>query len=311
MHCYQNILYIATEYTDSGEGMKQAATLASQCGANLTIMAIYRDLPENLSQYRDSFEEELLKTTSDKYESVCKENNLKIDRNNVHFTTETGRPMFVRISQAVIEEKYDLLIKDVSPFDQKKGLRSLDMSLLRKCPCPVWLSRPYIDENVIRIVVAIDPETNDEIGNSLNLHLLKTGHDLAQRMNGELTVLSCWDFAHEDYLNHSVFIKISKEEIARMIEENRVEHFQALESTLKEAGLSQDDYHLEHLRGAPENIIPDFIGKNKIDLLIMGTVGRTGVPGFVMGNTAEDVIRQVECALLTIKPDNFDTPVKS
>ena len=46
------------------------------------------------------------------------------------------------------------------------------------------------------------------------------------------------------------------------------------------------------------------------DLLVMGTVCRTGVSGFFMGNTAEQVLQQVECSVLTVKPDRFITPVE-
>ena len=42
----------------------------------------------------------------------------------------------------------------------------------------------------------------------------------------------------------------------------------------------------------------------------MGTVSRTGVTGFLIGNTAEKVLRQVDCSVLVVKPDKFVTPVK-
>jgi len=41
----------------------------------------------------------------------------------------------------------------------------------------------------------------------------------------------------------------------------------------------------------------------------MGTVCRTGVAGLFIGNTAEKVLRQVDCSLLTVKPEGFVTPV--
>jgi nucleotide-binding universal stress UspA family protein len=41
----------------------------------------------------------------------------------------------------------------------------------------------------------------------------------------------------------------------------------------------------------------------------MGTVARTGVRGFIMGNTAETVLEQIDCSVLAIKPQGFVTPV--
>jgi len=42
----------------------------------------------------------------------------------------------------------------------------------------------------------------------------------------------------------------------------------------------------------------------------MGTVCRTGVAGFFIGNTAEMVVQEIDCSVLAIKPDGFVTPVK-
>lgn len=42
----------------------------------------------------------------------------------------------------------------------------------------------------------------------------------------------------------------------------------------------------------------------------MGSVARSGVPGFVMGNTAETIARLIPCSLVVIKPQEFISPVK-
>ena len=41
----------------------------------------------------------------------------------------------------------------------------------------------------------------------------------------------------------------------------------------------------------------------------MGTVCRTGIAGFFIGNTAESILQQVDCSVLTVKPDGFVSPV--
>jgi hypothetical protein len=42
----------------------------------------------------------------------------------------------------------------------------------------------------------------------------------------------------------------------------------------------------------------------------MGTLARTGIAGLFIGNTAEAVLHQVNCSVLTVKPEGFVTPVK-
>ena len=64
------------------------------------------------------------------------------------------------------------------------------------------------------------------------------------------------------------------------------------------------------LKGLPKFKLPEIVKEQKIDLIMMGTVGRTGIPGFIMGNTAETVLNQINCSVLAIKPEGFVTPIK-
>lgn len=47
----------------------------------------------------------------------------------------------------------------------------------------------------------------------------------------------------------------------------------------------------------------------RIDLVVMGTVGRRGIKGFFMGNTAEKVLNNINCSVLAIKPKGWKTSV--
>ena len=41
----------------------------------------------------------------------------------------------------------------------------------------------------------------------------------------------------------------------------------------------------------------------------MGTVGRSGIKGLLLGNTAEKVLGTCDCSILTVKPDGFVSPI--
>ena len=56
-------------------------------------------------------------------------------------------------------------------------------------------------------------------------------------------------------------------------------------------------------------MIPGFAQKERVELIIMGTVGRTGISGFFIGNTAEAILGRVDCSVLAVKPPGFETPV--
>ncbi len=40
----------------------------------------------------------------------------------------------------------------------------------------------------------------------------------------------------------------------------------------------------------------------------MGTVGRGGIPGLSIGNTAEAILDQLQCSVLAMKAPGFKTP---
>ncbi len=63
------------------------------------------------------------------------------------------------------------------------------------------------------------------------------------------------------------------------------------------------------VRGWACKEIPALTKRIDVDLVVMGTICRSGVPGFIMGNTAEMILNQVDCSVLAVKPLSFVTPV--
>lgn len=69
---------------------------------------------------------------------------------------------------------------------------------------------------------------------------------------------------------------------------------------------------IRKLREAPavaEGILT-YVTENNIDLVIMGTHGRTGLRRWVMGSTAEEVVRRASCPVLTIRNGEVRLPAK-
>ena len=55
------------------------------------------------------------------------------------------------------------------------------------------------------------------------------------------------------------------------------------------------------LEGSPAHEIVDFAEKNDIDLIVMGTLGRTGIQKFLLGSVAQNVTRHSRKAVLVVK----------
>ena len=55
--------------------------------------------------------------------------------------------------------------------------------------------------------------------------------------------------------------------------------------------------------------ITGLVDQIKADLIVIGTVGRTGLLGLIIGNTAEDVLQTTRTSILAVKPQGFVSPV--
>lgn len=62
-------------------------------------------------------------------------------------------------------------------------------------------------------------------------------------------------------------------------------------------------------RGDVQEQLQELIEKEVIDLVVVGTRGRTGVSKLMLGSVAEDIFRKVSCPVLTVGPNSsWDWP---
>jgi len=60
----------------------------------------------------------------------------------------------------------------------------------------------------------------------------------------------------------------------------------------------------------PDIAIQHYIEVHNIHLLVMGTIGRGGIRGIMIGNTAERLLPEVHCSVLAVKPPDFVCPIE-
>lgn len=59
---------------------------------------------------------------------------------------------------------------------------------------------------------------------------------------------------------------------------------------------------LMFLKGSQKKVIPKVVEEIGAEMVVLGTIGRTGLSAAFLGNTAEHVISKLNCNLLAIKP---------
>lgn len=229
---------------------------------------------------------------------------------------------FLEVVREVLRNGHDLVIKcPESPDWLDRLLSGDDMHLLRKCPCPVWLVKSEAKESFQRILAAVDvddsyPPAELDTRHALNALILEIAGALAVSEFAEWHVVHAWEAIGEGTMRLGAFMSQPEDEVDAYVEQVRRHHAQCLDELMGQTGarLGSDamDYlkpQLHLLKGPARKEIPALAERLQIDCIVMGTVARTGVRGFFMGNTAETILEQIHCSVLAIKPPGFVTPV--
>lgn len=180
------------------------------------------------------------------------------------------------------------------------------MQLFRQCPCPVWAVGPAATTAPRRVLAAVHATAEDAEEQALNRKILEAALLLAGFGGGAVTVFQAWSAFGEDLLrSHS-----KPEEVAAYVKAASDTAQSALDDLVKSFGDRLGSARVELKKGDPEDLIPRFVVSEGIDLLVMGTVARTGIAGLIIGNTAERLLQRLICSVFAIKPDGFRTPVR-
>ena len=311
MKRFNSILFFSNPQVQQDSAIRRACTLAKQDGASLTILSVTNALPGDLRLPGSDTAEELQAHIVHDHQAQAKElaNNFRQEGVDVRVISTVGTA-FVEIIRQVLREQHDLVILAA---DGKHSLLtrlfgSTSMHLMRKCPCPVWVVKPGSDQSYHRILAAVDTATDpwDDTRQSINPLILQLAGSLAQMDNGALHVVQAWSVFQEGYLQ--IRGDLSDQALRRLRKETKQDYQRKLNHLIEATDIKPVKTHLK--RGDnPAQIITNLARKEKIDLLVMGTVCRTGLSGFFIGNTAEEVLSAVSCSVLTVKPEGFISPV--
>lgn len=304
MQQFKNILFVADSPADSEAPIGRAIRLARANKAKLTIISVQRELDRNLPNLQNA----ILRQHQERLKKIAQ----NVDTKGVDFNIKVivGIP-FIEIIKEVISGNHDVVMKSA---EGRGGLGRLlfgstDWHLMRKCPCPVWIMKPSRPKKVSRILAAVDPNPEIEANDELNTLILDLATSLASREKSELHIVHSWSVPNEDLI-HSGRIPKMPTDTESFVRKIRQTHKGWLSDLLDKYDLSEISAKTHLLKGDPADVIPAVAKKSNVELVVMGTVARTGIPGFLIGNTAEKTLSKLNCSVLTVKPEGFETPIQ-
>ncbi len=302
--------------------MEQAVALALDNQASLTVVAVIPRMAAGVSipeggPITARLQSAVVNKVQDALTSAAAafSNQLAIDA-KVLF----GVP-YLEVIKEVLASEQDLVIKEPEDPDWLDRLfGSDDMHLLRQCPCPVWMIKSTAPNSYRRVLAAVDFGDADPVAgrgsqDEINHQIIELASSLSLPNLAELHVVHTWEAVGEIMMRTSLQ-NLSEEEILVYVEGVRRQHKARFDALMRNASDVLGEDMLNYLKpkthllqGPAADLIPALAKELKIDLIVMGTVGRIGIPGLFIGNTAETILEKIDCSVLAIKPPGFTTTI--
>lgn len=302
MRRFSNILYSPSNQSHDPAALARVVDLATRNSARLTLFGVVAE-PTRLQRLFDrshTIEQSAIAARQELLEKLTSAT-ASVDRNHVEVTVEVGRAG-VAIIEHVLANGHDLVVVN----DPTPSNTPLVKRLLRKCPCPVWVIKPT-HHATPRVLAAVNPHPDEA---DLNRLILELASSMVAEFGGDLHVGHAWEVYGEPS-DGAVFNFTPAVEFEQLLAEREQDHRDALTAVLADGRFADAPWKIHLERGPADDVIPRMVRTYDIDLLVMGTIARSGIDGVLIGNTAERILDQVRCSILAVKPAGFVSPIST
>jgi len=146
-----------------------------------------------------------------------------------------------------------------------------------------WPKKPLV-------VSAVDPVHHMDESGLIDVKIISQGRTLAAQFNSTFKIV------------HSRYIPSLLQDFSAEI---HAAHLQAIEQ------LSDNnknlDINVDLIGGNPERTIPNYIGSNGGDVLVVGSIARSASKHRFVGSTSESLMQKMPCDILFVNSDSSDS----
>jgi nucleotide-binding universal stress UspA family protein len=161
-----------------------------------------------------------------------------------------------------------------------------------------------VAEKVVRLAhtPVMVVENDSDVGNFENIlvttdfsenasHAYPHAVEIAKRSGGKVDLIHILSFEQFDEKEKDLSLKKIREERLKLVKKG---HFNDIADQVEEQIIISHD--------SPHEAIFNHVQENPYNLIVMATVGRTGINYLMMGSTTANVVRHVHTAVLSINP---------
>ena len=285
--------------------LRRGIDLVNKTGAKLMVlMTVYHptyDLTTMLSpQEREEFRAEYI---ADQYQALSDLiESYELPRRTLTAINWNKRE-YDSIVETAAEEQADIIIKSTKQHDTVTShiFMPIDWHLMRKSPIPVLLVKHNEWPSYAEILAAVNTGDEDRNHNDLNEKLTSTAEDFARLFSSNLHLVNAYPRIPLPIAKSSPSFTFNA--LNSAIQNH---HKEALYMFGLRHHIRGDNLYAQE--GLPEQVIISVANNIHADLLIIGSSSQTGFTNHNLGNTAEHIMNNINCDVLTIKPDGFISP---
>ncbi|UXI03545.1 universal stress protein [Photobacterium sp. TY1-4] len=309
---YRHFLFPLAPKQALDAAFHQALHVANLIQAKVTLLTVIEELAElaDLSRYSVSTLSLLEHATHECQRQLDQhKQDLQAQYPDIEFQSQvvTGVP-YVEIIKVASQLQVDMIVIDAHREHKETACQwgTSTRHLMRESEVPIWaLHQQQEPPKLAHIVVSLDVSHLDNT--ALNEKLLCHAYEFAIINESRLSLCHAWELESEGYLRD--WSRCSDLEIAVIAQQLRDDREDRLAQLMADYPHSRVPMQMIMLEGNAKTVLPDYINNHDVDLVIMGSLSRTGIAGFVMGNTAEYMLDNIQCSVITLKPDRFHSPL--
>jgi universal stress protein E len=293
MYSFRNILVDIDASAMAQPALAWAVALARRTGARLRLVHVmpamgqphgFRpDLHEDLVRIR---REQLVRLAGAVADTVS----------GVDVLTGPAVPTLLR---EVEQRGHDLVVRNHHRDLAARygGDSTVDIELFRRCPCAVLAVRQGSRPPKFRVAVAVDVDNASPAKQTVAGRLVDVGLAFAQSLNGSLSLINAWQPPGEV----RVALHASGADYGEFVAASRCGAVHSLATLADACDAGEISRRLTVRHGPAEDVLPAFVVSEGIDLLVVGSSGRTGLARILQPNTAEHLLERVPCSVVAVR----------
>ncbi len=303
---FSNVLAYVDDRAESLVALETGLMLTRRGGVRLSLVDVVGNLDEELdllSSNRDRLELKR-QVTSMRREWLAQRIAEFVSPDAVPIRVTWGSPA-VEIIRTAVRHDHDLIVKTArGGSDAYFG--STALHLIRKAPCPVWLTAPVRSGERPRVVAAVNPGLSVDGPTEMSHRVLSHAISVADSVDGELCVVYAIEQLSPTWLAGTV-PSGDIDKVQRRVKQRAAEN---LASLCAATAPQLKPTYIHAIEGSPTVAVPSFAEATGADIVVMGTVGHGLDDGLLVGEVVETLLQRLRCAVYCVKPERFVSPIR-